>query len=61
MPATLATRSRRLSDALELIGNHFGVRPPDPDDPDELLTFLAEALAGLLTEVKPPRGGRVGR
>jgi hypothetical protein len=39
--------STRLAEALELLDDLYGVRPPAPDDPDEVLTFLAEAMAAV--------------
>ena len=52
---------RRLAEATEQIARHYGVVPPSPRRLDELLPFLAKALAALLVEVRPRTGEPRGR
>jgi hypothetical protein len=52
-----------LAAALEQIGGHYGVPAPPTGDQTAAITFLAEAIAALLIEVRPQatRSERPGR
>ena len=52
-----------LAEALEQIGLHYGVTPPSAGDLAATVTFVAEAVAAILIEVKPQavRSERPGR
>ena len=51
----LASPATRLAAALELLGEAYAARPPDPGDPDEVLAFLAEAMAALAHDLHSSR------
>jgi hypothetical protein len=51
----------RLAAALELLADCYGVRSPDPDNPDEVLTFLAEAMAAVALDRRTLSATRRGK
>lgn len=59
--ATAATSSEtRLAEALELLSQAYGVRPPAATEPSEVVVFLAEAVAALALDRKTLKETRQG-
>jgi hypothetical protein len=52
---------KRLAEALEQLGEAFGVRPPEPEDDAGVLVFLAEAVCALALERRTLGATRPGR
>ena len=57
-PTRTETPRARLAVALELLGECYGIRLPDPDDDASVVTFLAEAVAALALDRKTLRATR---
>jgi hypothetical protein len=62
---TVTNPGARLAEVLELLGEAFGVRPPEPEDNAGVVLFLAEAVCALALDRKTlsttRQGGPIGR
>jgi hypothetical protein len=58
---TVTSPEGRLSAALELLGEVFGVQPPEPEDRAGVVLFLTETVCALVLERKTLSATRQGR